>query len=83
MVRDILTRGTVQYARLTTRDCQSISDGLGYSDKGYYTICMADDSWLTRDSQSNSEQGYISRIVMELSDKHCQSYYGTFRQTMN
>ena len=59
-----------------SRDCQSISDGQGYSDRGtiqyaWLTIrgCPA---WLSGDCQSISDQGYSSKIVrvtMELSDE--------------
>ena len=38
----------------------------------YAWLCMADDPWLPRSCQSNSDQGYLSKIVtvtVELSDE--------------
>ena len=64
-----------------TRDCQSNSDGQGYSDKGYLSKHICDSP-----SIGMSWQSYNGPFIQIFCDSpsivvDCQSYYGLFRQT--
>ena len=63
-------------------DCQSNSEGQGYSDKGYLSIHICDSPGIGMNCQS-----YNGPFIQILYDSpsivvDCQNYNGLFRQTM-